>query len=294
MLVVVIPTKNRRALLERALGSIWAQTYPDYRVVVINDGSTDGTREYLDALSNPRIQVVHHERSRGVNTARNVGLRTLKEGEWALLIDDDEMFFPNAFEVIAKNIAEVPSDVQVLSFNTVMRGVGGDYPGGYRFAEEQKYYEPRYNAFMTDIGLDMYANSENRAAFKWTLFPKYLAREDINGFEREMWIKLSHDGIRIRYVPPVTVLIDIGHTGEHLSYTASARNPHSFARAHWRILTYHHTFYAEHPRYAKREALHSFKVAVRALAPFLALYFLFEYLRASIRSLYIKDSKSEL
>jgi glycosyltransferase involved in cell wall biosynthesis len=291
MLVVIIPTKNRRALLERALTSVFGQNYSKYRIEIINDGSTDGTREYLNSLTNPRIKITHHEKSRGVNASRNVALRNLSEGEWGVLLDDDEILLPNALAIIAQTIAETPHEIQVLSFNTIMRGADGDYPGGYDFAEGETHYEPSYYALMTGKGWHMYPGGENRPVFKWTLFPKYLSPEDINGFERELWLRLSYDGIRIWYVPPVTILIDTAHTGEHLSHVAGKRNPASFARAHRRIFKKHRAFYADHPALAKTEAKHSLKIALRALNPFLASYFTFEYLRARVRLSFSKQKK---
>jgi glycosyltransferase involved in cell wall biosynthesis len=283
-LVIVIPTKNRCALLERALGSVFSQTYEDYRVVVVNDGSTDGTREYLDALHDPRVTIVHHERSRGVNASRNEAYKSLQEGEWAVPLDDDDLFLPGAFETIARFVAEASSSVSVLQFNTIVRTRDEEFLGGFQFEPGEASHDMSYAEAMTGKGLRV--RGEPRPAFKATLFPKCLFNETINGFEGEWWLLITRDGVGVRYVntPPI-VLIDWRHEGEHLSDTAARRNPGSFARAHARIIEAHRAFFASHPRSAAAHAVTGFKVAVRAFDLILAARFAFEWLRARFRIL---------
>jgi glycosyltransferase involved in cell wall biosynthesis len=114
MLVIVIPTRNRRALLERSLESVLAQSYTHYRIVVVNDGSTDTTQMYLDSLIAQQIQVINRVKTGGVNAARNAALKTLTQGEWAVPLDDDDVFLPGALETIANAIAEIPSTIELL------------------------------------------------------------------------------------------------------------------------------------------------------------------------------------
>ena len=289
-LVIVIPTKDRRALLERALGSVFSQSYAAYRVVIINDGSTDDTRDYLDALHNPRVQVIHHEKSLGVNTARNAAFRTLQEGEWAVPLDDDDLFLPDAFDIIARSIEQAPASVSVIQFSTTIRTRTEEFSGTGQFEKGRTWHDFSYSEVMT--GVSFFTRGEPRTAFKWTLFPHYLFSEDVNGFEGEWWLLAARDevGIRLVSTPPV-VLIDWRHEGEHLSDTASRRNPASFARAHLRILNAHRAFFNVHPRFAAPRAITGFKVAVRALNPVLAARFIFEYLRAISRTTFTRGSE---
>jgi glycosyltransferase involved in cell wall biosynthesis len=289
MLVIVIPTKNRRVLLERALASVFSQGYMDYRVVVINDGSTDGTREYLDSLENPKTQIVHHDKSRGVNVARNTAYRELQEGEWAVPLDDDDLFLPGAFETIAVTLKEIPMTVSVVAFNTIIQTRDREYVGGREYQEGELSRDFSYTEIITgDMGTN---RGEPRCAYRWTLFPKYLFAEDINGFEGEWWLLVARDGIGIRYVntPPI-VLIDWRHEGEHLGDTASRQNPGSFARAHDRIFRAHRKFFATHPEYAADRAIVGLRVALRALDPVLTARFGYQYLRAR-RSLLFRGAR---
>jgi len=89
---VVIPTYNRRDLLRRALLSVFAQTLPPTEVVVIDDGSTDGT----DAMIRNEFPAVRYYRqeNRGVSSARNLGIRHAAS-DWLALLDSDDEWLPD-------------------------------------------------------------------------------------------------------------------------------------------------------------------------------------------------------
>jgi glycosyltransferase involved in cell wall biosynthesis len=89
---VVIPTRNRRALLTRTLASVLAQEGVEVAVVVVDEASTDGTAEYLASLDG-RVSVVRHEQPRGVAAARNAGLERAQD-EWVAFVDDDDVWAP--------------------------------------------------------------------------------------------------------------------------------------------------------------------------------------------------------
>ncbi len=90
-LAVVIPTHNRRAILERTLAALAVQSERDFRIVVVDDGSTDDTWEWLErrAAESARPQlVVRRQENRGQGQARNRGLREVEE-ELVLFLGDD-------------------------------------------------------------------------------------------------------------------------------------------------------------------------------------------------------------
>lgn len=85
---VIVPTYNRRQLLEKCLGGILAQTYADaYETIVVDDGSTDGTREYLRSLDFKNFRVFWQEHS-GPAKARNLGAQKAV-GDLLAFTDDD-------------------------------------------------------------------------------------------------------------------------------------------------------------------------------------------------------------
>ncbi len=105
---VLVPTYNQAHFLTAALDSLLAQTYDTWEAIVVNDGSTDGTREVLEAYAarDPRIKP-HHQPNGGVGAALNAA-RERAEGDWICWLSSDDLFEPDALEAFAKGIAEFP------------------------------------------------------------------------------------------------------------------------------------------------------------------------------------------
>ena len=91
---VVIPTRNRRSLLSRALACALAQRGVTVQVIVVCDGCTDDTEQFLAGIGDPRLLVVSHETARGVATARNTGT-ALATGSFVAYLDDDDVWAPD-------------------------------------------------------------------------------------------------------------------------------------------------------------------------------------------------------
>ncbi|MGY1457212.1 MULTISPECIES: glycosyltransferase [unclassified Luteimonas] len=89
---VIIPTWNRRDLIARAIDSVLAQTRAVEEIIVVDDGSSDGTREYLADRYGKRIVYVYQDNA-GVSAARNRGL-ALARGRYLALLDSDDEWLP--------------------------------------------------------------------------------------------------------------------------------------------------------------------------------------------------------
>src|SRR4051812_24472999 len=94
---IIIPTYNRAAYLGAAIASVRAQTFADWELIVVDDGSTDETAAMLDELSDPRIRVLRIGHSGSESITRNAGLR-LAEGEWVAFLDSDDLWVPEKLE----------------------------------------------------------------------------------------------------------------------------------------------------------------------------------------------------
>jgi glycosyltransferase involved in cell wall biosynthesis len=101
---VIVTTYERRALLARTLASVYAQTAADREVIVVDDGSTDGTAEFLGSQPVSMIAMAH-----GGNPAatRNAGLARAR-GELIAFLDSDDMWEPTALEELAGALADRP------------------------------------------------------------------------------------------------------------------------------------------------------------------------------------------
>ncbi|HZB00699.1 MAG TPA: glycosyltransferase [Actinomycetota bacterium] len=91
---VVIPTRDRRELLVKALRSVLAQRSIDLQVVVVDDGSSDGSEDAVIASGDARVRVLRHDVPRGVAVARNAGARAAT-GSWLAFLDDDDLWAPD-------------------------------------------------------------------------------------------------------------------------------------------------------------------------------------------------------
>jgi glycosyltransferase involved in cell wall biosynthesis len=89
---VIIPTFNCAQYLPAAIDSVLAQTYPDFELIVIDDGSTDHTAEVLQAYGD-RVQAIR-QTNQGVALARNHGIQQA-QGEWIAFLDADDVLLPH-------------------------------------------------------------------------------------------------------------------------------------------------------------------------------------------------------
>jgi glycosyltransferase involved in cell wall biosynthesis len=96
---VIIPTFNRAHCVGKAIDSVRTQTHQNTEILVIDDGSTDGTRDLIERsyASDPRVRYVFHE-NRGVTATRNRGL-SLARGEFVALLDSDDTWSPWKLEL---------------------------------------------------------------------------------------------------------------------------------------------------------------------------------------------------
>lgn len=101
MFSVVVPTRNRRALLEGALRSVWDQELQPTEVVVVDDGSTDDTAVFLNTIRDRVIVVTTNGASPGA--ARNAGARACS-GEYIAFLDSDDLWFPWTLRTMAEAV----------------------------------------------------------------------------------------------------------------------------------------------------------------------------------------------
>ncbi len=110
---IIIPVYNAEHQIGRCIKSILSQTYIDWEMILINDGSTDGTAEILDkyALTDNRIRIIHKANG-GVSSARNAGIDSAT-GDYLTFVDADDHISPDYLEKMAN---ASPADIVICGF----------------------------------------------------------------------------------------------------------------------------------------------------------------------------------
>ncbi len=115
MISVVMPTFNRASVLGEAIQSVLDQTYRDFELIVVDDGSEDDTTAVANGFADERLRFHRSERNRGGNWARNRGIEH-SQGEILSFLDSDDAYLPHKLSTVADFFAKNPEiDVMVDS-----------------------------------------------------------------------------------------------------------------------------------------------------------------------------------
>jgi hypothetical protein len=139
---VVIPAFNRAATIRDAMMSVLRQTWTDFELIVVDDGSTDGTLEAAAAVEDPRIRLIAGNGNQGAAAARNRGIHEAR-GAWVAFQDSDDEWLPLKLEkqmarLLAPGADFVAAYCGMLVIGTAGNGDGGGIPG-----RPQVAYVPR-------------------------------------------------------------------------------------------------------------------------------------------------------
>jgi len=108
---VLMPVYNGAGYIGEAIDSVLAQTFPFFELLIVNDGSTDSTREVIESYKDPRIRLINQPNG-GVSAALNTGLKHAK-GEYIARFDADDICYPDRIEVQYTFIKEHPDYILV-------------------------------------------------------------------------------------------------------------------------------------------------------------------------------------
>ena len=111
---IVIPTYNRKEKLLKTIQSALSQSYKNFELIIVDDGSNDGTERAISEIEDVRIEYIRHKTCRGANAARNTGIHNAK-GDYISFLDSDDRFLENKLFRIAEEIKNMPDQVIFLS-----------------------------------------------------------------------------------------------------------------------------------------------------------------------------------
>lgn len=190
---VILPTYNRAAMLPRAIRTVLAQTYRDFELIVIDDGSTDNTQTVLQSFTDSRLVYLSHQQNRGVSAARNTGIRASR-GAYIAFQDSDDEWWPTklarqlaAFERRGLDTAVVFSQFQFVKNNT-SRFV----PAANEEMEGNIYKKLLRNNFITTQAAMVRRVSLDQSGLFDESLPCLV--------DWELWLRLAHS-FRFHYLP---------------------------------------------------------------------------------------------
>jgi glycosyltransferase involved in cell wall biosynthesis len=148
---VIMPVYNHVAYVGRAIGSVLAQTWRDFELIVVDDGSTDKSGEIIDAYAagDDRVVAVHQPNS-GQGAARNAGIKRAR-AEWLAYLDSDDVWFADTLANYAAYIADHPDAKFIYGFRHRLNPDGSvaelpghfqDQPTGLAEVFENAYLSP--------------------------------------------------------------------------------------------------------------------------------------------------------
>jgi len=124
---VIIPTYNRASLVVKAVDSVLAQTYKDYELIVVDDGSTDNTEQCLKRYGNDIKYIYQH--NGGVNKARNTGIDAAS-GQYIALLDNDDLWREDKLARQVVLLENNPKAAYIFSDFSILKANGSIMSGG--------------------------------------------------------------------------------------------------------------------------------------------------------------------
>jgi len=185
---VVIPAYNAEQYIRMAIESCLRQTYAPIEIIVVDDGSTDGTAAVAESLSSP-VRVVHLPENMGLSTARNRGVQA-STGDWVALLDADDWYFPDKLERLRRCALENRQAALIYSGFRIIAVDGSEGDGLFISPSEllpMLRYRNRMNVSSVMMRRDVFDalggfDPKLRAAEDWDLWLRIAAHCSVEVF----------------------------------------------------------------------------------------------------------------
>lgn len=192
LLSIIIPAFNEAAFLPEVIRRVGETPY-DKEIIIVDDGSTDGTREYLNGLVSESIKVIVHEKNTGKGAAMRTGI-AVATGDIVIVQDADLEYDPKDYPVLLEPIMQGKADVVYGS-----RFLGGPHRVLFFWHSVGNSLITLISNIFTDLNLtDMETGYK---AFRKKVFETITIESNRFGFEPEITAKVAKKGFRIYEVP---------------------------------------------------------------------------------------------
>ena len=213
MFSVVISLFNKEGYIKNTLDSVFKQSFKDFEVIIVNDGSTDRSIEVVSTFTDKRLKILN-KKNEGASTARNLGIQAAKY-EFIALLDGDDIWYPNHLENLKKLIGNYPkcglycTAYETLYYNKkIVKG---------KFLEIDDSFNGIVSDYFTSSLVNSMASSSSVAIPKM-IFKNY-GKFDTNirsGQDTEFWIKIALNE-NVAFTSNISARIIISDQGNHLS-----------------------------------------------------------------------------
>lgn len=184
---VIVPVHNRQDLVADALASVFAQTYPNFELLVCDDASVDGTDRVLSGIKDPRIKLLRHEQRSGAAAARNTALRQAR-GELIAYLDSDNLWHPRFLEVMVEELARSPGHVCAYAGYFDVQLVGSSLTPKLKRADLRPFFlEDQLEVPFVD--LNSFVHRRELCDVFGTFDERLVRRQDYDIISRYCWIR---------------------------------------------------------------------------------------------------------
>ncbi|HSG30394.1 MAG TPA: glycosyltransferase [Thermodesulfobacteriota bacterium] len=196
LFTIIIPTFNRKVFIKTAVDSVLNQTYEDFELIIVDDGSVDGTDKLIKEYTDKRIKYFYQE-NRGVSSARNKGIKESK-GEYLSFLDSDDTWVNTKLERTAEYINRFP-DIKIFHSNEVW------YRNGNLLNQKIKHKKP--DGYVYPYALPLCCIGMSTAVVKRDLF------DEIGMFDQslpacedyDLWLRATYK-YQVKLIPePLTI-----------------------------------------------------------------------------------------
>ena len=172
---IIVPVYNAEKHIERCVNSILAQEYQDLELILVDDGSVDGSPAICDAYArqDPRVHVIHKENG-GVSTARNTGIEAA-HGDYLEFLDADDWITNDATKLLVRAMEENRVDMVIADF---FRVVGGRVAQKSDIDEDRAITREEYADHMMETPADFYWGVCWNKLYKRSIVESYKVRMD--------------------------------------------------------------------------------------------------------------------
>lgn len=185
---IVITVYNKENFISKTLNSVLNQSFDDFEIIVVNDGSTDGSLEVIKKFKNPRISIIS-QKNQGASAARNCGISAAK-GQYIALLDGDDIWKSDYLSEIVRLQNSFPKS-KVFATAVEIGSPTGFYPSIYTFENQDNEKHLFLNYFTSSFKNTLLTSSStvmDRKLFETIgLFDESIK----SGQDTDMWIRIG-------------------------------------------------------------------------------------------------------